>query len=319
MRGKSSFNTSDIILHNDKIILAAEGVNVIEENSGKILWSVKNEATRNASLAAALFNPFGQFVSDIDPAPLIADNTMIIRDIKGTYRLFDIETGKELWKKDIGWSNTAFINGDSFYVSLGLPGYKQTKNGRSSTYKGTPGFAKYGVKDGAEMWRHEFKKGISEMLSGSDEDTLLFFSDKKMYELNVITGTLNEKLDIEKTWGYKQSPISFMEGQKDTEFLLFFRNELVWIDKTDLTVTKKFDLGMRVPETAKLSVMQIENSLIFVVSNGSRPYLYALDAHSRTLRYVQEVTSTCFEIFADKSMYIMANPKQDILTAYRIK
>ena len=327
VKGKRAFNISAIILHKDKIIIAAEGVNIIEKSSGKILWSVKNEATRNTSFASQTgLNPFGQFISDIDPTPLITDNTMIVRDIKGTYRLFDIESGKELWKKDIGWSDTAFITGDSFYVSLGLAGYKVAKNilvsstpETSITYKGTPGLAKYSVKDGSEMWRHEFKKGISEMLSGSDEDTLLFFSDKKMYELNVITGTLSEKLDIEKTWGYKRSPISFMEGQKDTEFLLFFSNELVWIDKTDLTVTKKFDLGMRVPETAELSVMQIENSLIFVVSNGSRPYLYVLDAPSRTLRYVQELTSNCFEIFADKSMYIMANKTQTTLTAYRIR
>ena len=327
VRDKRSFNTSDIIMHRDKIILAAEGVNVIEKTSGKILWSVKNEATRNASFATLTgLNPFGKFISDIDPTPLIADNTMIIRDVEGTYRLFDIETGKELWKKKIGWSDTAFIAGDSFYVSLGLAGYKVAKNvlvsatpNTSIAYKGTPGIAKYSVKDGSEMWRHEFKKGTSDMLASKDEDTRLFFSDKKMYELNVITGTLNEKLDVEQAWGYKKGPISFMKGQKDNEFLLFFSNELIWIDKTDLTVTKKFDLGMRVPATAELSVMQVENSLMFVVSNGLLRYLYVLDTHSCALRYVQEVTSTCFEVFADKSMYIMANRKQDTLTAYRIR
>ena len=328
VRDKRSLNTSGIILHKDKIIIAAEGVDVIETSSGKILWSVKNEATRRPSLATVTgLNPFGKFISDIDPTPLIADDTMIIRDVEGTYRLFDIESGKELWKKKIGWSDTAFIEGDSFYVSLGLSGYKVAKNilvsatpDTSIAYKGTPGLAKYSIKDGSEMWRHEFKKGTSDMLTGNDKDTRLFFSGKKMYELNLVTGALNEKLDIEKTWGYKKGPLFFMKGQKDNELLLFFSNELVWIDKTDLTVTTKLNLGMRVPETVKLSVIQIESSLMLVLSSNGWPYyLYVLDAPSRTLRYAQRITSTCFEVVADKSMYIMANPKQDILTAYRIR
>ena len=329
VRDKRFFNTSGIILHKDKIIIAAEGVDVIEKSSGKILWSVKNEATRRPSLATLSgLNPFGKFISDIDPTPLIADDTMIIRDVEGTYRLFDIESGKELWNKKIGWSDAAFIIGDSFYVSLGLSGYKVAKNvlvsatpDTSIAYKGTPGFAKYSVKDGSEIWRHEFKKGTSDMLAGNDKDIRLFFSDKKMYELNVVTGALNEKLDVGQAWGYKKGPISFMKGQKDNELLLFFSNELVWIDKTDLTVTTKLNLGMRVPETVKLSVMQIENSLMLVLSsNGDWPYyLYVLDAPSRTLRYAQRITSTCFEVVADKSMYIMANKTQTTLTAYRIR
>ncbi len=347
------YNFSGIIINDNKIFISGESLTVLDVNTGEILWRVKNNTTKSASLGGV--PGAGKFIADIDPTPLFVEDSVIIRNVNGDYRCLNKNSGEELWQKEIGWSEDAFIDGEYFYVSLGLNGYKIKKrinlagimgggllSGGERTFepmqKGTPGYAKFSVKDGSEIWRHEFKDGIIGATTPLNGDGLIVFSGMKIYNIDFTSGKLTEKLNIEETWGYKKAPVYFEESLNyANEVMLFFNNEIVWLNKSDLSISNRFDFGMEIPDTAwsplsGFKLEKINTSLLLMINSGMQSYLYFLDAQTRTLRYMQTIHNhngfgSGVLFYPEKNMYLLSEGKNGKkgylpaikLTAYNIK
>jgi hypothetical protein len=333
---RNDYNFSGIIVDGDMAYLSSAGISAVDLNSGKEAWTVKNDVLTGEKAMSmvqgnALFGA-ATFVADVDPAPVITGNSLIYRDVKGTYYCVDKNTGSELWKKKIGWSDSFTTNGsDTMYVSLGLQGFDG--NGKLKA-NGRPGFAAYKVSDGAELWSHKFKDPIIGMIDNAEGNGALLFSGLKILDINFQTGELTEKLDIKKDWGLKDPPVFFNNGLYENEALLFFEDRIVWVDAVTAEKTAEFDFGMSAESgnfSIGYSLYRINNSLLLEIPKKGIVYLYVLNDKTRSLKYFEEIYSSYGQSnylkYPALGLYLLGHDKKGRagamqavdITAYKIK
>jgi hypothetical protein len=232
----------DLVTGNDKVLIVMNGLQVLDMNSGKFLWSTPFEESNEKT---GLFKTEARYGVAADP--LIVENTVYIADLtdkkEKKIRKYDLTSGKVLWEsqtlddKNLILPRLAFTNGMLVaqvggYINIQkyIPGNGSNPDRYVSEWewKGPFGLKAFDANTGSLLWKTDkFKDRITNII-GNDNGLYVAYEDG-LLRIDPKSGNNTFSVDISKA--KLGDPVSIME--RGDKIVVFFDNGIAAYAKGD--------------------------------------------------------------------------------------